>query len=185
MSHLSVPIANWLITSLSAKKRYRWKLIPTFFGTWRRAFPDLQPYFQDTRHNIQEPSRSCRALVIHLEIGHCSIIYMKDLNVLAADINDSVDIWKQKSCALGMAGKVRSSVYRQYHPSKRYGHSRLPAYMPCLPSSCLPHLARSSIARCGPLVPAPTSISDLPQSLCHLFKTMHLEAVEPTSIPKV
>ena len=62
-------------------------------------------YFQDTRHNIQEPPRSRRALVIHLEIGHCSIIYMQNFYVLSTNINDSVDIWKQKSCALGMAGK--------------------------------------------------------------------------------
>ena len=63
-------------------------------------------YFQNTRHNIQEPSRSCRTLVIHLEIGHCTIIYMQNFYVLSTNINDSVDIWKQKSCTLGMAGKL-------------------------------------------------------------------------------
>jgi hypothetical protein len=41
------------------------------------------------------------------------------------------------------------------------------------------------MARAGPLVPAPAPISDLPIISFPSFKIIHLEAVDPISIPIV
>ena len=55
-------------------------------------------------HNIQKSSGSCSALIVHLEIGHCTVINMKDLNVLAADINDGMNVREQEVSSPCVAG---------------------------------------------------------------------------------
>ena len=55
-------------------------------------------------HNIQKSSGSRSALIVHLEIGHCTVINMKDLNVLAADINDGMNVREQEVSSPCVAG---------------------------------------------------------------------------------
>ena len=55
-------------------------------------------------HNIQKSSGSGSALIVHLEIGHCTVINMKDLNVLTADINDGMNVREQEVSSPCVAG---------------------------------------------------------------------------------
>ena len=60
-------------------------------------------------HNIQKSSGSCSALIVHLEIGHCTVINMKDLNVLTADINDGMNVREQEVSSPCVARITHSS----------------------------------------------------------------------------
>ena len=55
-------------------------------------------------HNIQKSSGSGSTLIVHLEIGHCTVINMKDLNVLTADINDGMNVREQEVSSPCVAG---------------------------------------------------------------------------------
>ena len=73
MSRLSVPCASWLITSLSAKT-VQVELIPMRFVDSAESFSRSSMLnLKNPRHDIQEASRSRRALVIHLEVDHGAV----------------------------------------------------------------------------------------------------------------
>ena len=71
-------------------------------GIKMSQFLDLN--LENASHNVKESSGSCRTLVVHLEIGHCTVINMKDLNVLTADINDGMNVREQEVSSPCVAG---------------------------------------------------------------------------------
>ena len=55
-------------------------------------------------HNIQKSSGSCSALIINTKLSRNADTHIKDLNVLAADINDGMNVREQEVSSPCVAG---------------------------------------------------------------------------------
>ena len=78
--------------------------LDSLFGEGIKMTKILDLYFKNACHYVEESSGSCSARVVHLEVGHCTVVNMKDLNVLTADINDSVNVREQEVSPPCVAG---------------------------------------------------------------------------------
>lgn len=78
--------------------------LDSLFGEGIKMTKILDLYFENARHYVEESSGSCSAFVVHLEVGHCTVVNMKDLNVLTADINDGVNVREQEVSSPCVAG---------------------------------------------------------------------------------
>ena len=58
------------------------------------------------RHDVQKPSGSGGALVVHLKVDHRAVFNLQDLDVLSADIDDGVNLGKKEVRTPRMAGKL-------------------------------------------------------------------------------
>ena len=85
------------MTSLSAKT-VQVELMATFLVDWAPSVAKiLHLHLQHPGHHVQEPAGAGGALVVHDKVGHDAVFDLEDLHVLAADVDDGVDLGEQEA----------------------------------------------------------------------------------------